>query len=153
MPKGYYPRPTLAERLFPKILVSETGCLLWIAKTTPTGYGQFRVGDKTVYAHRLVFERVNGPIPVGMELDHLCRVRNCVNPRHLQIVNSRVNTLRGNGPAAANVRKTHCPQGHPYDLFNTKLGRKGNRLCRACKPAIDRRARLKKLQMQSGKVA
>jgi hypothetical protein len=117
----------------------DESCWLWTASTTPAGYGQFRVGAAPQYAHRLSWVAANGPVPDGLELDHLCRVRRCVNPRHLEPVTTKENSLRGQSFAAINARKTHCPQGHPYDEANTIRSKSGARLCRACKHERDRR--------------
>jgi hypothetical protein len=79
-----------------------------------------------------------GPIPRGLVIDHLCRNTICVNPDHMQVVTVRENTLRGNTFQARNLRKTHCPQGHPYDQANTYLHR-GKRHCRICQRDANRR--------------
>jgi hypothetical protein len=83
-------------------------------------------------AYRITYETLVGPVPNGLELDHLCRVRACVNPGHLEPVTHRVNTLRGETVAARNARATHCPAGHPYDEVNTYADRLGRRSCREC---------------------
>jgi hypothetical protein len=74
-----------------------TGCWLWGLTITRNGYGQIRANrrDGTVLAHRALYERQNGPIPEGLDLDHLCRVRHCVNPSHLEPVTRSENNLRG----------------------------------------------------------
>jgi hypothetical protein len=70
-------------------------CWIWQLKTTTkTGYGVVRVGGKDLLAHRWHYEQVNGPIPVGLQIDHLCRVRDCVNPDHMQVVSPQENTRR-----------------------------------------------------------
>ena len=110
------------------------GCWLWTAYRRPDGYGQFRVGSRMVKAHRFAYELLVGPIPDGRETDHLCRVRHCVNPAHLEPVTHRENTLRGDTPAARNAAKTHCPQGHPLaegNLVPFDL-RRGRRRCLTC---------------------
>ena len=115
-----------------------TGCWLWTASTRRGGYGGFWSGGKTVRAHRYAYERWVGPIPDGLELDHLCRNPTCVNPDHLEPVTHRENTLRGETIAAANAAKTHCPQGHPYDERNTYVYPNGRRNCRTCDRDRDR---------------
>ncbi len=70
-------------------------------------------------------------IPEGMQLDHLCRVRCCINPDHLEVVTQRENILRGNGTAAVHAKKTHCPQGHEYSYRD----KRGRRVCRICQTA------------------
>lgn len=77
-----------------------------------------------------------GPIPEGLVIDHLCRNRGCVNPDHLEAVTQRENILRGEGLAAANARKTHCPKGHPYSGENLYVvPSSGRRQCRICADA------------------
>lgn len=123
------------------------GCWEWTASKTENGYGHFRLDGRLVLAHRLAYEWLVGPIPVGLTLDHLCRVRHCVRPDHLEPVTNRENILRGesfSGRACAG--KTHCPAGHPYDEANTYLDPRGWRNCRVCRCAAGAAAyRRKKL--------
>lgn len=127
------PRPTIAERFWTKVSKSE-GCWEWTGGRWANGYGQFWLRrGKNLAAHRFAYTTLVGPIPDGMTLDHLCRNRACVNPDHLEVISLRENILRGGNGAANNARKTHCPNGHPYDLFNTYEKRDGKgRMCRAC---------------------
>lgn len=114
-------------------------CWLWLSAPRGIGYGGFYVGNgKTALAHRVSYELAKGPIPGGLDLDHLCRIRLCVRPEHLEPVTAQVNNLRGVGVASANVRKSACPQGHPYDKENTYAAL-GRRACRACHAATERR--------------
>jgi hypothetical protein len=83
-------------------------------------------------AHRVSYELLVGPIPQGLQLDHLCRNRRCINPAHLEPVTSRENTMRGETVAAANASRDHCPSGHPYSDSNTIALGKGGRKCREC---------------------
>ena len=112
-------------RFINKIRVDESGCWVWGAATDPTGYARFADGGKLWRAHRWAYERFVGPIPEGLDLDHLCRVRNCVNPEHLEAVTRRVNLLR-----AHVIGKTHCPQGHSYE--GGYIDPRGSRRCREC---------------------
>lgn len=116
-------------------------CWLWLGATDPRGYGMLRVDGKVRRAHRWSYEHHVGPIPEGLQIDHLCRVPACVNPAHLEPVTSRENTVvRGvTAPAAVNARKTHCPQGHPYSGDNLVTRRGGGRLCRICRRTADLR--------------
>ena len=96
------------------------------------GYGGYTTPDsKNHKAHRFAYEMCVGEIPEGLELDHLCRERSCVNPDHLEPVTHRENSLRGKGVAAVNASRTHSPQGHPYSVENTFLYR-NTRYCREC---------------------
>lgn len=98
---------------------------MW-ANPRSDGYCKTTVDNRTVYAHRAVYERIVGAIPAGMQLDHTCRIRSCVNPAHLEPVTPRENTVR------ATVLITACPKGHPYDQENTLLSQAGARRCREC---------------------
>lgn len=109
-------------------------CWEWTgARTVMNGeYGVIRIEGSMVRAHRWLYEQVHGPIPDGFEPDHLCRNTACVNDSHLEPVTHQENMRRGQGAPAMNRAKTHCPQGHPYDIFNTYYSPSGRRHCRAC---------------------
>ncbi len=111
---------------------SDYGCWLWTASKDSNGYGFFsNPGGRTpkmVRAHRLAYEMKNGPIPVGLVIDHICRTPACVNSDHMEVVSPAENTLRGIGPTAAQARRTHCPLGHIYD-YAYPDGRRGCRKC------------------------
>ncbi|WP_353848602.1 HNH endonuclease signature motif containing protein [Cellulomonas sp.] len=94
----------------------------------------------------MAWEQENGPIPPGMQLDHLCRVRECVNPLHLELVTQRENILRGESPAAHHARKTHCDHGHEFTPENTYRApsRPRTRICRACVTESTRRRNAKR---------
>ena len=104
------------------------GCWPWIGALTSGGYGSVGLGGSVVQAHRVVYRLLVGPIPDGLQLDHLCRVRNCVNPDHLEPVTPQENMLR----AKAATRRTHCKRGHEYTPENTYRADDGWRACRAC---------------------
>lgn len=113
-------------------LVDKSGeCWLWNGTIQSGGYGSFSVRDVSVLAHRLSYESAHGQIPEGKTLDHLCRTRRCVRPRHLEPVTDKENILRGNCPPAINARKNACPSGHEYSGANLII-RNGERFCRAC---------------------
>lgn len=109
-----------------------TGCWLWTACVDDDGYGVTNIGYRKLGAHRASYEAFVGPIPEGLTLDHKCRVRSCVNPDHLEPVTVLVNTMRGEGLAARNSRKTHCPRGHALHGGNLYIDSVGRRHCRRC---------------------
>ena len=123
-----YPSPYI--RFWAKVNKTND-CWLWMGKTA-TGYGRLKVKGREIQAHRFAYELLVGSIPDGLELDHLCRVRHCVKPTHLEPVTRRVNILRGEGKAAKLARATHCIHGHPFDFLNT-YAYKGHRFCKLCK--------------------
>ena len=120
------------DRFMEKVRLDESGCGLWTSVTTWANYGRFKVNGRFVQAHRWAYEYFKGPIPPGLQLDHLCRNRNCVNPAHLEPVTNRENLLRGDTLSARNTAKTHCPQGHPYAGDNLYIDPFGKRQCRTC---------------------
>jgi hypothetical protein len=141
-PRTAAPKPSekspadLKERFLGKLEKNASGCWDWTAGRFPTGYGKFRVGRTgTSYAHRWAYLLFVGHIPVGKEIDHLCRNRACVNPEHLEAVSRRENALRGAAPDNNRARaaaRTHCPCGHPYSSENTYHHPAGYRACRTC---------------------
>lgn len=112
------------------------GCWLWTGRPNQrSGYAEFSAGGDRLHvkAHRWAYEYFVGPIPDGLQLDHLCRVRHCVNPDHLEAVTQRENIMRGESFAARNAQKTRCYRGHPLDGENLYIQpSNGGRFCRAC---------------------
>ena len=83
-------------------------CWLWTGATDPNGYGRFFLNRKMRHAHRVAFEWFKGPVPAGLDLDHLCRRRNCVWPLHLEAVTRRENLMRGETLTAAHAARRDC---------------------------------------------
>lgn len=110
----------------------ETFCWIWTAGLDAHGYGQFGFNKKPTKAHRVAYEELVSPPPSGMALDHLCRVRNCVNPAHLEPVSIGENVRRGDGVSARNAKKTHCPSGHELQGENLIVEKSGTRRCKEC---------------------
>ena len=135
------------ERLRARSTEVPSGCRVWTGPLDRDGYGSMHFQGKYQYVHRVVWQIEHGPIPPGMEIDHVrdrgCRYRNCVNIDHLEVVTHRVNTLRSAAPSAINASKTHCCNGHPFDAANT-YWRLGKRSCRACNCAAVLRLRARK---------
>lgn len=122
-------------------------CWLWTGATQSSGYGSFGIDGKTHLAHRLAYELFIGPIGDGLAINHLCGVKKCVNPDHLEAVTAAENNAHaratGLAPyptlAATNAAKTKCPAGHAYTGNNVYTYPSGARRCRACKRDSDRR--------------
>jgi HNH endonuclease len=129
---------TLEERFWPKVVIPSSGCWVWVGARNHLGYGSVELPPdggprRARAAHRVGYELVVGPIPEGLELDHLCRYHSCVNPLHLQPVTHKVNMRRGVWTAPKFQRaKTHCPAGHPYSGDNLYINPRGSRVCRTC---------------------
>lgn len=118
---------TPEERFHSKYAVAESGCWEWQGANNSNGYGVFWDYDlgRNDGAHRASYRLFVGPIPDGLEIDHLCENTLCVNPAHLEPVTQEENKRR------RAMRRTHCPNGHPWTAENTHLYR-GHRRCRAC---------------------
>lgn len=117
--------------------VDKTGnCWEWIACTNNDGYGRFRLNGKPQLTHCLSYEDKFGKIPKGLELNHICRNRHCVNPDHLEAITHKENIQKG---ISANRNKTHCPQGHEYTEKNTYIHPSMKRMCRTCRQILARK--------------
>jgi hypothetical protein len=128
--------PAVLRRFWKYVHKTDT-CWLWTgSKTGEGGYGRFFVNRRMCLAHRFAYELLVGPIPVGLELDHVrargCTNRHCVRVDHLEPVTRRENLLRGNGAPARNARLTHCKNGHPVTP-ETSYVHGGARHCVVCR--------------------
>lgn len=105
----------------------------WVSTYAPnrSGHTRIKANDVRVMSHRFSYEHFRGPVPDGLDLDHLCRVPACVNPWHLEAVTRRINTLRGNSIAAVAVRTGLCVRGHSLDDAYVRPDGRG-RNCRVC---------------------
>ena len=124
-------RQTMEERFWSKVYMPpcEDDCWLWFGAGKTARYGRFKMTDRLLGAHCVSYEIANGPIPVGLQIDHLCMNTHCVNPSHLEAVTGKVNTGRW---AAQAPERTHCKRGHEFIESNLIHCRNGDRQCRAC---------------------
>lgn len=109
------------------------GCWVWLGSKDKDGYSRSSCG----LGHREFYTYLVGEIPDGLQVDHLCRNRSCVNPEHLELVTPKVNTQRGTNH---NRVKTHCKHGHEFSPENTRITKRGNRSCKECENMAQRRA-------------
>lgn len=131
----------LPGRFWDKVSVAGSGCWEWTASTRNGGYGQFWLSPRLRSSHRVAYEALVGPIPPGLQIDHLCRNRGCCNPDHLELVTQSENARRG----IPGQRSVQCKNGHPWSEGNTYTCPRGKRHCRTCRRAYNtawkRRAR------------
>ena len=132
--RGHNMNQSLEDKFWAK--VDRSGeCWIWTASGV-NGYGTIAHLGRTYRAHRVSYEWANGPIPAGLHIDHLCRVRACVNPAHLEAVTQTENNRR----MAAHVKRerTACRRGHEYTPENTYYNGVGNRGCKECQRITSR---------------
>ena len=124
----------MSDRFWRHVEKTET-CWIWTGWITDGGYGRWRPARtaKSLPAHRVAYEIARVPVPDGLVIDHLCRVRRCVNPDHLEAVTFAENVRRGISFSAINGRRRACPRGHEYDHRN------GRRRCLVCETDSKRR--------------
>ncbi len=145
MSRTTWPEPVPAfRRLWKFFLVSDDGCWEFTGAKDTRGYGQIRGDNGTPRdPHLVLWEALRGPVPEGLELDHLCRNTSCLRPDHLEPVTHLENVRRGDA-GLHNAVKTHCPRGHEYSVTNTYVNTKGSRVCRACRVQANDRYRRRK---------
>jgi len=154
MSKSRTPFPTTTRELLQRaVYMPRTGCLIWDGRLTKDGYGLIALShqhatelavSRTVLVHRLAWELENGPIPEGMQIDHLCRNRACINVAHLEVVTASENVRRSDAPSLSAFRlqaqralereayKTHCKHGHALTAENVYTDKRGFRSCKEC---------------------
>jgi hypothetical protein len=137
---------TAIERFWSKVSPEPmSGCWLWTGGTSANGYGRFSISGRLVQAHRYSYQLSGRTIPKGLELDHLCRVRACVNTSHLEPVTRSENTKRGIGGALrteAALARTHCERSHELTRANTRIEMRNGatrRRCRTCNRMSEKR--------------
>lgn len=123
----------LKDRIKSNTTINERGCWVWQRHITPNGYGVISVNGKSSSAHRTSYTLFKGRIPEGFQIDHLCKVRSCVNPKHLEAVTAKENVRRSNSYAQQEASRTHCKYGHEFTPNNIYKASQGNgRNCRTC---------------------
>ena len=149
---------SIDDRFWNNIKVDENGCRLWQGKLREDGYARFSVSGKKIYVHVFSYKKYKSSYQEGLELDHLCRVRHCSNPDHLEPVTKLENYRRGNGGknlGKLQSSKTHCPQGHEYTKENTLLRKQYKRNgiqrnCKICTYAQNSKSKNRKEKLDGG---
>lgn len=116
---------TIPERIVDKISLNhESGCWIWDGSLSGNGYGYVKIRGKMRLVHKVIYEAFKGPVPSHLEIDHICRLRYCVNPSHLEAVDNAENQRR-------KPKRTHCRNGHCYEEVGYYLY-DGVRSCKRC---------------------
>lgn len=135
----------LPVRFWDRITITGKGCWEWTGTKVGEGkYGQMMLHGKKQPTHRLTYETYVGPIPPGLQIDHLCRNHACCNPNHLEAVTPQTNVRRGTLPDVTRARHaaiTQCPRGHGYTPENVIRNSRGSRRCRTCHNELVRQRR------------
>ena len=124
------PRP-LSVRFWEKVNKTEN-CWEWVGAKSVDGYGRMTIDDKGINAHRIAYEWLVGEIPKGLVIDHLCRVRCCVNPAHMRITTHLENIRAGEAPTIQIWKSSKCKRGHDLTGHNAIVRKDGWRRCRTC---------------------
>ncbi len=125
--------PRLPARFWSKCTLDHhRGCWLWIGRMGRGGYARWTMGQQCWAGHKFAFLRLRGSYDETLELDHLCRVRHCVNPAHLEPVTHTENVRRGVSVIAEHMKKATCIRGHEFEVLPATSARAGRRLCRVC---------------------
>lgn len=127
------------DRILDKVIAAPGGCVVFVGGRNRHGYGHIRCGSRTdgtratVSVHRVAYEAFVGPIPDGHDIDHVCSVRSCVRPDHLEAVTHAENIRRASARGRMGSMTTHCRRGHEFSAENTRIvGSRRQRLCVAC---------------------
>lgn len=132
-------RVTDPNMILDHVAMGPRGCWIYTGALDANGYGErIMVNYRRQAPHRWTYEMPRGPIPDGLQIDHLCKTPRCVNPDHLEATTARINVLRSDNPAAQNARKVDCKRGHPLtgaNLYTTPDGRRQCRVCRGLRMA------------------
>lgn len=142
-------RKTLERRFWRKVhFEPNSGCWLYSGGENGHGYCSIKLPHcgRRIYVHRLSYEMHKGAIPAGLEIDHRCRVRCCVNPDHLEAVTVTENRRRIPDGLRGARKKSHCKQGHPYAGENLYLTPRGYQVCRTCQRRSDKRFKARKAE-------
>jgi hypothetical protein len=132
---------TAQQRIARSIVVDDNGCWIWQRAINRDGYGRIRVDKRAWLVHRLAYTLSVGAIPNGLDLDHLCRVRACCNPSHVQPVDRKTNVLRGEHPNVVLHHVGQCKHGHVIDTDNAYVRPDGRLKCAECTRAAVRQRR------------
>lgn len=124
------------KRIRSRYMVTANGCWEWTGRVSVDGYSRISYEGREDQGHRVVLKLL-GISVAGLEVDHLCRNRGCVNPDHLEPVTKRENIMRSDAAGAIHARKTHCIHGHEFSPDNTRICARGWRHCLICKAAND----------------